>query len=131
MTATDDIPPDLLYHPEHDWARIDGQSATFGITQYAQSTLGELVFWDAPSVGATVSQGGEYCELESVKAVSSVIAPLSGEVIEINQQVAKDPAVINADPYGSGWLIKVRITAPAELDALLNAESYRELLSRS
>jgi glycine cleavage system H protein len=121
-------PAGLLYHPEHDWARIDGETATFGITFFAQDSLGEIVFWDGPEVGATVTKDASYAELESVKAVSDVIAPLSGEVLEVNPALAADPATVNADPYGDGWLVKVRLVDPAERDALLDAAAYRELI---
>ncbi|MGH2851157.1 MAG: glycine cleavage system protein GcvH [Solirubrobacteraceae bacterium] len=121
-------PEDLLYHAEHDWARIDGDIATFGITWHAQDALGEVVFFEAPAVGTTVSQGEPYTEVESVKAVSDVIAPLSGEVVEANEALAAAPAAINDDPYGEGWLVKVRLTDPAERDALLARDAYVAML---
>ena len=105
-------PDDLLYHPEHDWARIEGEQATFGITWYAQDSLGEVVFYDPPEVGATVSKDASYAEVESVKAVSDVIAPLSGEIVEVNEALADSPERINEDPYGEGWLVKVKLTDP-------------------
>ena len=117
-------PDDLLYHPEHDWARIDGDSATFGITWYAQDTLGEVVFFDPPQVGTQVTKDTAYTEVESVKAVSDVICPLSGEVTEVNAALADAPETINADPYGDGWLIKVKLSDPSEQDALLDASGY-------
>jgi glycine cleavage system H protein len=121
-------PEDLLYHAEHDWARIDGDIATFGITWHAQDALGEVVFFEAPAVGTTVSQGEPYTEVESVKAVSDVIAPLSGEVVEANDALAAAPAAINDDPYGEGWLVKVRLSDPAERDALLARDAYVAML---
>ena len=124
-------PADLLYHPEHDWARIEGDTATFGITWYAQDSLGEVVFYDPPEVGATVDKDQTYAEVESVKAVSDVIAPLSGEVVEVNEALADSPERINEDPYGEGWLVKVRLTAPAETGALLDAGEYRKLLENA
>jgi len=117
-------PKDLLYHPEHDWARIDGDVATFGITWYAQDSLGEVVFFDPPEVGAQVRQGESYAEVESVKAVSDVIAPLSGEVIEVNAALGDGPEKVNDDPYGDGWMVKVRCSDASERDALLDADAY-------
>jgi glycine cleavage system H protein len=119
-----DYPKDLLYHPEHDWARIDGDVATFGITWYAQDSLGEVVFFDPPQVGAQVAQGESYAEVESVKAVSDVIAPLSGEVVEVNDALGDTPEKINEDPYGDGWMVKVRLSDPSERDALSDADGY-------
>ncbi len=120
-------PDDLVYHPEHDWARIDPAHpdvATFGITWFAQDALGEVVFFDPPEVGSTVKANESYCEVESVKAVSDVVAPLSGEVIETNADLADDPEAINEDPYGKGWMVKVRLSAPDEKDALLDSAAY-------
>ena len=128
MSADERYPSDLLYHPEHDWARIDGDVATFGITWYAQDALGEIVFWDGPEVGAQVAKDEPYAELESVKAVSEVIAPLSGEVIEVNAALVEDPARANASPYEHGWLVRVRLADAAERDALLDVDAYRGLL---
>lgn len=122
-------PDDLRYHAEHDWARLDGEQATFGITWYAQDSLGEVVFYDPPEVGATVSKDSPYAEVESVKAVSDVVAPLSGEIVEVNGALADAPERVNEDPYGEGWLVKVRLSDPAEADALLSAADYRKLLS--
>jgi glycine cleavage system H protein len=122
-------PDDLKYHPEHDWARIEGDSATFGITWYAQDQLGEVVFFDPPQVGASISKDEPYAEVESVKAVSDVIAPLSGEVTEVNEGLKDAPEQVNEDPYGEGWLVRVRLTDPSEADSLLDAESYRSGLS--
>ena len=121
-------PDDLLYHEEHDWARIDGEAATFGITWFAQDSLGELVFFDAPSVGAELSQGLAYAEVESVKAVSDVIAPLSGKVIEINEALAQAPETVNQDPYGEGWLVKVKLSDRSEADSLMDSTEYQAML---
>jgi len=122
-------PEDLKYHPEHDWARIEGDEATFGITWFAQDQLGEVVFFDPPAVGATVNAGSSYAEVESVKAVSDVIAPLSGEVIAVNEELSGDPEAVNKDPYGEGWLVRVKLSDPSEVDGLLDVAAYRELLS--
>jgi len=127
-------PDDLLYHPEHDWARFDdsdpaGLVATLGITWYAQDALGEVVFFDPPALGTTLAKDASYAEVESVKAVSDVVAPVSGEIVEVNEALSQNPAVINEDPYGEGWLVKVRLSDPAERDALLDAASYRATLS--
>ncbi len=124
-------PQDLLYHPEHDWARIDPAEegvATLGITWYAQDALGEVVFFEAPAVGWTLSKDSSYAEVESVKAVSEVIAPLSGEIVEVNGALSENPAMINEDPYGEGWLVKVRLSDPSEREALLDAAAYRASL---
>ena len=121
-------PEDLLYHPEHDWARVDGEEATLGITWFAQDALGEVVFFDPPSVGTKLAKDSPYTEVESVKAVSEVIAPLSGEIIEVNEALGDDPSTINADPYGEGWMVKVRLTDPAERDSLMDAASYSATL---
>jgi len=119
-------PDDLLYHPEHDWARIDEAAgeAVLGITWYAQDSLGEVVFFDPPSVGTELSKDAPYAEVESVKAVSDVIAPLSGEIVAVNEALAENPALINEDPYGEGWLVRVRLADPSERDALLDAAAY-------
>src|ERR1700744_6637288 len=122
-------PDDLKYHSEHDWARIDGDEATFGITWYAQDSLGEVVFFDPPKVGTTVSKDAPYTEIESVKAVSDVVAPLSGEVIAVNEALADTPETINEDPYGEGWLVRVRLSDPSEQEALLDAAAYQATLS--
>ena len=121
-------PDDLKYHEEHDWARIDGDQATFGITWYAQDALGEVVFFDPPQVGASVTKDASYAEVESVKAVSDVFAPLSGEIVEVNEGLADSPEKINEDPYGEGWMVKVKLSDPSELDQLLDVNTYRELL---
>ena len=122
-------PDDLKYHAEHDWARIDGDSAVLGITWYAQDQLGEVVFFDPPSVGATLTKDSPYAEVESVKAVSDVIAPVSGEIVEVNEALKDSPEQINEDPYGEGWLVKVRLSETSELDSLLDSESYQSSLS--
>jgi glycine cleavage system H protein len=129
MPAQESYPEDLKYHPEHDWARIEGDSATFGITWYAQDSLGEVVFYEPPEVGAAITKDQRYTEVESVKAVSDVYAPLSGEVTEVNGKLAENPEIINEDPYGEGWLAKVKLSDPSEADALLDASAYRNLLS--
>jgi glycine cleavage system H protein len=117
-------PDDLLYHSEHDWARVDGDTGTLGITWYAQDALGEVVFFDLPTVGAKVTKDEPYTEVESVKAVSDVVAPLSGEIVEVNEALAEDPQAINEDPYGDGWLVKVSLADPSEREALMDADSY-------
>ena len=121
-------PDDLKYHPEHDWARVDGENATFGITWYAQEQLGEVVFFEPPKAGTEVKQGEPYTEVESVKAVSDVIAPMSGEVVESNQTLSDGPEAINDDPYGEGWMVKVRLSEPGQKDGLLDADAYRSSL---
>jgi glycine cleavage system H protein len=122
-------PDDLKYHPEHDWARVDGDVATLGITWYAQDQLGEVVFFDPPEVGKTINKDAPYAEVESVKAVSDVIAPVSGEIVAVNEALADSPEQINDDPYGEGWLVRVRLSDPSELDSLLDSESYESSLS--
>ncbi len=126
--AEESYPPELKYHPEHDWARIDGDEATFGITWYAQDALGEVVFYDPPDVGATVTANETYAEVESVKAVSDVFAPLSGEVVAVNEALSDTPEKINDEPYGDGWLVRVRLSDPGEVEKLLDVEAYRKLL---
>jgi glycine cleavage system H protein len=121
-------PEDLKYHAEHDWVRIDGDQATFGITWFAQDALGEVVFFDPPEVGTMVSKDESYAEVESVKAVSDVVAPLSGEIVEVNEALAEGPEKVNADPYGEGWMVKVRLSDPSELDQLMDVGAYKELL---
>jgi glycine cleavage system H protein len=121
-------PDDLLYHPEHDWARIDGDVATFGITWFAQDSLGEIVFFDPPKVGAEIAAGEPYTEVESVKAVSDVVAPLSGEIIEVNEALGDNPEKINDDPYGEGWLVRVRLSDPSETKGLIDASAYEATL---
>jgi glycine cleavage system H protein len=129
VAATESYPSELKYHREHDWARIDGQEAVLGITWFAQDALGELVHYEAPEEGATVSQGEPYGEVESVKAVSDVIAPLSGEVLEVNRAVVDAPETVNDDPYGDGWLIRIRLTEPSEVDSLLDVEAYQQVVA--
>jgi glycine cleavage system H protein len=122
-------PDDLRFHPEHDWARIDGDVATFGITWYGQDQLGEIVFVDAPEVGKSVTKDQPYAEVESVKAVSDVVAPLSGEILEVNDALGDDPGKINEEPYDGGWLVRVRLADPTEADTLMDAETYEASLS--
>jgi glycine cleavage system H protein len=122
-------PADLKYHREHDWARIEGDEAVLGITWYAQDSLGELVHYEPPDVGQKVAKDSSYGEIESVKAVSDVVAPLSGEVVDVNRKVVDAPETVNADPYGDGWLIRVRLSDAAEADDLLDAEAYRAFLA--
>ncbi len=127
--ADESYPEDLKYHAEHDWARVDGDEAVFGITWYAQDALGEVVFFDPPDAGTTVSKDASYAEVESVKAVSDVISPLSGEITEVNEAAKENPEVINTDPYGDGWLVKVKLSDTGELDSLMDAEAYKKLLA--
>jgi glycine cleavage system H protein len=122
-------PDDLKYHAEHDWARVDGDTATLGITWYAQDQLGEVVFFDPPEVGTQISKDSPYAEVESVKAVSDVIAPVSGEIVEVNEALKDSPEQINDDSYGEGWLVKVKLSDPSELDALMDSGKYQESLS--
>jgi len=129
--ATETYPDDLRYHPEHDWARIEGDTATFGLTWYAQDALGEVVFYEPPDVGREVKKDEAYAEVESVKAVSDVYAPLSGEVTEVNSALAENPEKINQDPYGEGWMIKVKLSDPAEADSLMDIAAYKSLLEDS
>jgi glycine cleavage system H protein len=128
MAAPESYPEDLRYHREHDWARVEGDTATLGITWYAQDALGELVHFEPPEEGAQVAKDESYGEVESVKAVSDVIAPLSGEVIEVNQAIVDAPETVNEDPYGDGWLVKIRLSEPSEVDDLLDVAAYRQLL---
>jgi glycine cleavage system H protein len=129
VAAAESYPDDLLYHAEHDWARIDGDEAVLGITWYAVDALGELVHYEPPDPGSAVSRDQSYGEVESVKAVSDLIAPLSGEVLEVNEKVVDAPETVNDDPYGDGWLIRIRLTNPSERDQLLDASAYRKLLA--
>jgi glycine cleavage system H protein len=129
VAAPEGYPDELKYHPEHDWARVEGDEATLGITWFAQDALGELVHFEPPEEGAAITKDDAYGEVESVKAVSELIAPLSGEVIAVNQQTVDEPETVNEDPYGDGWLVRVRLSDPSEIDALLDAEEYRELLA--
>ena len=127
--AAETYPDELKYHPEHDWARVEGDEATFGITWFAQDALGELVHFEPPEEGAAITKDASYGEVESVKAVSELIAPLSGEVVTVNQQAVEVPETVNQDPYGDGWLVRVRLSDQTELNALLDAGAYRELLA--
>ncbi|HET8872934.1 MAG TPA: glycine cleavage system protein GcvH [Gaiellaceae bacterium] len=129
MAAEESYPGELRYHREHDWARIDGDEAVLGITWFAQDALGELVHYEPPDEGSTVTRDSSYGEVESVKAVSDVIAPLSGEVIEVNRSVVDAPETVNEDPYGQGWLIRIRLTDPSEADSLLDADAYRGVIA--
>ena len=129
MAAAESYPDDLRYHPEHDWARVEGDEATLGITWFAQDALGELVHYEPPNAGATISKDAAYGEVESVKAVSDVIAPLSGEVVAVNRKVVDAPETVNEDPYGEGWLVRIRLSDPAEVDALLDVGTYKQVLA--
>jgi len=129
MAAPESYPDDLLYHPEHDWARIEDGEAVLGITWYAQDALGELVHFEPPEQGATVAKDGIYGEVESVKAVSDLISPLSGEVLAVNQKVVEAPETVNGETYGEGWLIRIRLADPSETESLLDAEAYKALLA--
>ena len=129
MAAAESYPDDLRYHEEHDWARLDGDEAVLGITWFAADALGELVYFEPPEVGATVTKDASYGEAESVKAVSDVISPLSGEVIEVNQKVVDAPETVNEDPYGEGWLIRIRMSAPSEAESLLDVAAYKQVLA--
>lgn len=126
--AEPSYPAELLYHSEHDWARVEGEEATFGITWYAQDALGEVVFFEAPSPGTSVTKDEPYAEIESVKAVSDVVAPLSGEIVAVNEALSDTPETVNEDPYGEGWLVRVKLSNPAETDALMDAASYEATL---
>ena len=128
MAADESYPDELKYHREHDWARIEGDTATLGVTWYAQDALGEIVHFEPPEEGSSVAKDESYGEVESVKAVSDLISPLSGEVVEVNQAVAEAPETINEDPYGAGWLVRIRLSDPGEVDELLDAAAYRQLL---
>jgi glycine cleavage system H protein len=128
--ADESYPDGLLYHPEHDWAKVDGETATFGVTWYAQDQLGEVVFFDPPEVGTQVSAGSAYAEVESVKAVSDVFSPMSGEVTEVNEALKDTPEKINDDPYGEGWMVRVRLSDPSEADSLMDVAAYKESLGR-
>jgi glycine cleavage system H protein len=131
VVAAESYPDDLKYHSEHDWARIEDGEAVLGITWFAQDALGELVHYEPPTVGDTLAKDSPYGEVESVKAVSDVIAPLSGEVLEVNQKVVDEPETVNEDPYGDGWLVRIRVTDPAEADTLLDAEAYQQVVAES
>jgi len=129
VAAAETYPDDLKYHAEHDWARVDGDEATLGITWFAQDALGELVHFEPPEEGSQVTKDSSYGEVESVKAVSEVIAPLSGEVVEVNRRVVDEPEIVNDDPYGNGWLVRIRLSEPGEADSLLDVEAYKQLLA--
>jgi len=129
VAAAESYPEELKYHREHDWARVDGDEAVLGITWFAQDALGELVHFEAPTQGSQVAKDSSYGEIESVKAVSDVIAPLSGEVLEVNQSAVDAPETINQDPYGAGWLIRIRLADPSEVDSLLDAAAYKQVLA--
>jgi len=129
VPAAESYPDGLKYHPEHDWARIEGDEATLGVTWFAQDALGELVHYEAPTVGSTVAKDESYGEVESVKAVSDIVAPLSGEVLDVNQKAVDEPEAVNDDPYGEGWLIRIRMSDPGEVAALMDAEAYRALVA--
>jgi glycine cleavage system H protein len=131
MASSESYPDDLRYHAEHDWARIDGDEAVLGVTWYAQDALGELVHYEAPDVGSTVSKDSSYGEVESVKAVSDLISPLSGEVLEVNAKVVDAPETVNDDPYGDGWLIRIRLSSPDEVAELLDVAAYKKVLDEA
>jgi glycine cleavage system H protein len=129
VAATESYPPELKYHREHDWARVDGDEATLGITWFAQDALGELVHYEAPDEGSTVTKDQPYGEVESVKAVSDVIAPLSGEVVEVNRKAVDEPETVNEDPYGEGWLVRIRMSDSSEVDSLLDVDAYKQVVA--
>jgi glycine cleavage system H protein len=129
VAAAESYPDELRYHSEHDWARVDGDEAVLGITWFAQDALGELVHFEAPTQGSRVAKDSSYGEVESVKAVSDVIAPLSGEVLEVNQVAVDAPETVNEDPYAAGWLVRIRLSDPSEVDALLDAAAYKQVLA--
>jgi glycine cleavage system H protein len=129
VPAAESYPEELRYHAEHDWARVEGDEAVLGVTWFAQDSLGELVHYEAPEAGATVTKDQPYGEVESVKAVSDVIAPLSGEILEVNQRVVDEPELVNEDPYGAGWMVRIRLSDPSEVDGLLDAGGYRAVLA--
>ena len=129
MPAAESYPDELRYHEQHDWARVDGDEAVLGITWFAQDSLGELVHFEPPEQGSTVTKDSSYGEVESVKAVSDLIAPLSGEVLEVNRRVVDEPEIVNDDPYGDGWLVRIRLGDPGEADSLLDAEAYKQVLA--
>jgi glycine cleavage system H protein len=130
VAAEESYPEDLRYHPEHDWARVEGDLATLGITWYAQDQLGEIVHYEPPEEGSPLAKDASYGEVESVKAVSDIVSPVSGEVVEVNTKVVEEPETVNEDPYGEGWLVRVRLTDAAEVDELLDAAAYRKLLEQ-
>jgi glycine cleavage system H protein len=127
--AEESYPEELRYHPEHDWARVEGGEAVLGITWHAQDALGEVVHYEPPEEGRSIVKDESYGEVESVKAVSDLISPLSGEVLEVNGRVVAAPELVNEDPYGEGWLVRIRMSDPSELEPLLDASGYRALLA--
>jgi glycine cleavage system H protein len=129
LAAAESYPDDLKYHSEHDWARVEDGEAVLGITWFAQDALGELVHYEPPEEGAAVSQGSSYGEVESVKAVSDLISPLSGTVVAVNQKVVDEPETVNEDPYGEGWLVRIRVGDSAEVDELMDADAYRSFVA--
>jgi glycine cleavage system H protein len=129
MAAAESYPDDLKYHREHDWARVEGDEAVLGITWFAQDSLGELVHFEAPEAGDPIVKDTAYAEVESVKAVSDVVAPVSGEILEVNQRAVEEPEIVNDDPYGAGWLVRIRVSDPSEIDLLLDAAAYRQYLA--
>ena len=129
MASSESYPEELKYHPEHDWARLEGDEAVLGITWWAQDALGELVHFEAPAVGDTIVKDEAYGEVESVKAVSDLIAPLSGEIVAVNEKVVAEPETVNDDPYGEGWLVRIRLSDPAEVDELLDVDAYRAVVA--
>jgi glycine cleavage system H protein len=129
LAASESYPGELRYHPEHDWARVEGDEAVLGITWYAQDSLGELVHYEAPQVGASVKKDESYGEVESVKAVSDIVSPLSGEIVAVNERVVEVPETVNEDPYGEGWLVRIKLGDPAEVEALLDVEAYKKLVA--
>jgi glycine cleavage system H protein len=131
VAATESYPDGLKYHREHDWARVEGEEAVLGITWFAQDALGELVHYEPPAEGDTIAKDAPYGEVESVKAVSDLIAPLSGEVVEVNQKVVDEPETVNEDPYGDGWLVRIRLSDPAEADSLLDVDAYKQVVAES
>jgi len=131
VAASETYPDDLKYHAEHDWARIEGDEAVLGVTWFAQDALGELVHYEPPNEGDTIAKDSAYGEVESVKAVSDVIAPLSGEVLEVNAKVVEEPETVNEDPYGDGWLIRIRMTNPSEADSLLRLDAYKQIVAEA
>jgi glycine cleavage system H protein len=129
LAAAESYPDDLRYHSEHDWARLEGDEATLGITWFAQDALGDLVHYEPPEDGAEVAQGTGYAEVESVKAVSDVVAPLSGTIVAVNQKIVDEPETVNADPYGEGWLVRIKLSTPSEVDELMDAEAYKAFVA--
>jgi glycine cleavage system H protein len=129
VAAVENYPGELKYHREHDWARVEDDEAVLGITWFAQDALGELVHYEAPEAGSAVRKDQPYGEVESVKAVSDVIAPLSGEIVEVNRKVVDEPETVNTDPYGEGWLVRIRLSEPSEVDELLDADAYKQVVA--